>query len=317
MSLPRTVSLTRPAPSLPLASAALRLDNHPNMPDLPPPQNNAKPDEPNLWVQRANACTRFGYGLGKLVLLGMTMLSIAGLAFNAGEGSLTLLSAWTGALAYMLGIYFIFSGGIDILTGLLAWFGKGSTESFVSPYHASSITIFWQRWAVPTACPLAETSTARHPQHKVGNMLLIIFVAALWHGVSWLNVLAWLALHGALLLWERWSVAHRGLQLLPNYVRVLLTFFVVMLTWVVFRTPSLDQALNYGAALCGRTTVYETALLLQARILTDYHLVTLVLGTCIVWISPPTNDWLRVVTRRKAIGGLLLASLAVISFFTH
>lgn len=266
---------------------------------------------------RANACTRVGYGLGKLVLLGMPMLDVADLAFSAGNGSLTLLSAWTGALAYTLGLYFAFSGSIDIVAGLLPWFGLCFTERFAAPYHAGSITTFWQRWAMPVACASADASTAPPHSGMMMNMLVIVVFAALWHDISWLNVLAWALLHGALLLWERWSIAHRALQRLPSYVRVLLNFFAILISWIVFRSPGLDQALHYFAALCGRATIYDTALLLQARILTDPHVFVLVLGSCIVWLSSPTHDWLRVVTRRKAVGGLILSILAVIALFTR
>src|SRR5580693_3554029 len=58
----------------------------------------------------------------------------------------TLPTAWLGALAYSLQIYFDFSGYSDMAVGLARMFNVQFPINFNSPYKATSIIDFWQRW---------------------------------------------------------------------------------------------------------------------------------------------------------------------------
>ena len=55
-------------------------------------------------------------------------------------------TAWIGALAYTVQIYFDFSGYSDMAIGLARMFGFRFPENFDRPYSAVSMTDFWRRW---------------------------------------------------------------------------------------------------------------------------------------------------------------------------
>ena len=65
--------------------------------------------------------------------------------FAAGAGELNILSAWIAAIAYMLQIYFDFSGYSDMAIGLGHMFGFRFLENFRYPYISANIQEFWRR----------------------------------------------------------------------------------------------------------------------------------------------------------------------------
>ncbi len=73
----------------------------------------------------AEGLRRFLYGLAKKVLIANSMAVVADYVFALPGGSLTALSAWMGALCYLLQIYFDFSGFSDMAIGVGRMFGLG------------------------------------------------------------------------------------------------------------------------------------------------------------------------------------------------
>lgn len=88
---------------------------------------------------------RFIIGLSKKVLLANYMAIIADNMFQQNM-QLSVASAWLGAIAYTLQIYFDFSGYSDMAIGLGKMFGFNFPENFNFPYVAKSVTDFWRRW---------------------------------------------------------------------------------------------------------------------------------------------------------------------------
>ena len=95
---------------------------------------------------------------------------------------MTTATAWVGALAYTLQIYFDFSGYSDMAIGLGLMFGFRLPENFDRPYSATSITDFWRRWHMSLSrwfrdyvyIPLGGN---RHGAAQTYRNLIIIFVA--------------------------------------------------------------------------------------------------------------------------------------------
>ncbi len=69
-------------------------------------------------------------------------------ALAARGGPVDFFSAWSGAFAYMLQLYFDFSAYSDMAIGLGLMFGIHLPFNFNSPYKATSIIEFWQRWHI-------------------------------------------------------------------------------------------------------------------------------------------------------------------------
>jgi alginate O-acetyltransferase complex protein AlgI len=89
--------------------------------------------------------TWFLMGLAKKVLIADKLAPTADLAFHHA-GSLSAASAWTGLIVYSMQIYFDFSGYSDMALGLARIFSIRFPLNFDSPYKATSVTEYWQRW---------------------------------------------------------------------------------------------------------------------------------------------------------------------------
>ncbi|MCM1173567.1 MAG: MBOAT family protein [Blautia sp.] len=96
----------------------------------------------------AEGAWRFAAGLSKKVLLANHLAVVAEAAFGRGPGELSVILAWAGALAFMLQIYFDFSGYSDMAIGLGKMFGFAFQENFNYPYISCSITEYWRRWHI-------------------------------------------------------------------------------------------------------------------------------------------------------------------------
>jgi alginate O-acetyltransferase complex protein AlgI len=89
--------------------------------------------------------TWFLMGLGKKVLIADKLGPTADIAFK-NAGSLSSATAWTGLIVYSMQLYFDFSGYSDMALGLARMFSIRFPLNFDSPYKATSVTEYWQRW---------------------------------------------------------------------------------------------------------------------------------------------------------------------------
>ena len=89
--------------------------------------------------------TWFLMGLAKKVLIADQLAGVADNAFNSA-GTLTAYSAYTGLIVYSMQLYFDFSGYSDMALGLARMFSIRFPLNFDSPYKATSVTEYWQRW---------------------------------------------------------------------------------------------------------------------------------------------------------------------------
>jgi alginate O-acetyltransferase complex protein AlgI len=89
--------------------------------------------------------TWFLMGLAKKVLIADRLAPTANIAFR-NAGSLSAANAWTGLIVYSMQLYFDFSGYSDMALGLARIFSIRFPLNFDSPYKATSVTEYWQRW---------------------------------------------------------------------------------------------------------------------------------------------------------------------------
>ena len=89
--------------------------------------------------------TWFLMGLAKKVLIADKLGPTADIAFSHA-GSLSAANAWTGLIVYSMQLYFDFSGYSDMALGLARIFSIRFPLNFDSPYKATSVTEYWQRW---------------------------------------------------------------------------------------------------------------------------------------------------------------------------
>jgi alginate O-acetyltransferase complex protein AlgI len=266
----------------------------------------------------ARGTALFGLGLAKKVLLANACGLLADVIFAAGSRS--CLDAWIGLLAYSFQIYFDFSGYSDMAIGLGLMLGFTFPKNFDSPYRSASITEFWQRWHLSLSNWLRDYlyvplgGNRRGPSRTYVNLAMVMLLGGLWHGAAWTFV-AWGALHGAALACERalgkQSLYHRW----PRAVRVAITFTIVSIGWVFFRSDSISDAGSFLASLVGLAADAPANTLLSGMTHQPWLLAWLATAAVVTWAAPQSWDWTRRITapRGAALIGLFWISLLLLA----
>jgi alginate O-acetyltransferase complex protein AlgI len=241
--------------------------------------------------QFADGMARFTIGLGKKVILADAVAPIADLAFSTPDPSMGL--AWLGAVAYMLQLYFDFSGYSDMAIGLAKMIGFKFPENFDTPYISRSITEFWRRWHISLSIWLRDYLYIPLGGNRLGeartyvNLMTVMVLGGLWHGANW-TFLAWGAWHGVWLAAERLTGMNRPGGGAVALVRTLL---VVLVGWVAFRAHTMGQAFDvYGGMLGLHGFAIPMDLAVQ---ISHESLVLLALAVVVAALEPRLNAWAK------------------------
>ncbi len=199
----------------------------------------------------------FIFGLAKKAILangiGEIHKTVAG-QVTAGEPT-AVLTAWIGAAAFALQIYFDFSGYSDMAIGLGRMFGFELKKNFDHPFISTSVTEFWRRWHISLGTWFREYvyiplgGNRRGRKRQILNLLIVWGLTGLWHGAAW-NFLFWGLYFGLLLIGERFLWG-KFLERLPLVVRHLYTLLVLQFSWPLFFSGGLGEALHYLAVMFG------------------------------------------------------------------
>lgn len=174
---------------------------------------------------------------------------------------------WCATFLFAIQIYGDFSGYSDMAVGMARLFGIRLTVNFRHPYFARSIPEFWKRWHISLTrwftdyvyIPLG--GSRRGTPRTLINTFVVFLVSGLWHGAAF-NFIFWGLFHALLFVPHIFSSAARSYRNAPearprDLPRMLLTFFLVLIGWVFFRSQSLTQAF---AVLCTMFTDFTPAL---------------------------------------------------------
>jgi alginate O-acetyltransferase complex protein AlgI len=250
-------------------------------------------------------------GLCQKVLIANVVAPVADHAFGLAPGALDVPTAWAGAIAYALQIYFDFCGYSNMAIGLAFLLGFTFPKNFNYPYVSRSITEFWRRWHISLSSwfrdyvyiPLGGN---RHGQAQtLRNLVIVFLLTGLWHGAAWTFVL-WGAYHGAFLLIERIGLG-KALEKTPAPFAHAYALLVVLFGWVLFRSPDLPHALAYYGAMFNPGGLHAPDIDLLV-LLNNETVLALLLGLV---FSAPTLPWLmdRIGARRLAPAGHLPEAL--------
>jgi D-alanyl-lipoteichoic acid acyltransferase DltB (MBOAT superfamily) len=195
-------------------------------------------------------------GLFKKIILADNLAIFVENGFS-GSQSLEFFASWLTSLSFTFQIYFDFSGYVDMATGIALLFNIRLPVNFNSPYKATSIINFWQKWHITLANFLTNyiyfpwvKSLRKVNFLKIMAIIFFVFlIAGIWHGPSWLYVVFG-ALHGFGLI-----VNHVYRKLFDyrfnKYIACFFTFNYINLTFVFFRSNNLDNALNIINGMLG------------------------------------------------------------------
>lgn len=178
--------------------------------------------------QISSGINRFIFGLGKKVLIANTVGQTADTIFNASSQEINILSAWIGAISYMLQIYYDFSGYSDMAIGLGKIFGFEFQENFKYPYGAVSIKEFWRRWHISLSGWFKEYLYIPLGGNRKGkirtsiNKFIVFFCTGFWHGANWTFII-WGLYHGF------FSVIEEYVTFIKKYLKYLHIFIQCLL----------------------------------------------------------------------------------------
>jgi len=190
----------------------------------------------------------FSIGLFKKVIIADTFAIWATAGFDTAT-TLNLLEAWIVSLSYTFQLYFDFSGYTDMAIGAALLFNIKLPINFNSPYKATGVIDFWQRWHITLSSfitiyiytPLVK-SFNKLTFHKAMIATIVTFlIAGLWHGASWMFVIFG-GLHGlALVINNYWKKTKIKMNIILAWF---ITFNFVNITFVFFRANEWDDAIK-------------------------------------------------------------------------
>ncbi len=199
---------------------------------------------------------RFACGLGKKVILANICGKIVSeVIANQASYGMSVFGGWYMAFLYSLQIYFDFSGYSDMAIGMGRIFGFRYAENFNYPYMSQSISEFWRRWHISLGTFFREYlyiplggNRVSVPRH-VFNLLVVWGLTGLWHGAN-INFVVWGLYYFVLIALERF-VFKKALAKVPPFLRIVMTYVLVLVGWVIFYFTDTAELLRYLGSLIG------------------------------------------------------------------
>lgn len=186
----------------------------------------------------------FSCGLVKKVLIADTFGKAASWGFSNIE-LLSSMDALLVSLCYTFQLYFDFSGYSDMAIGISRMMNIELPQNFNSPYKATSIIDFWDRWHMSLTRFLREYvyfplgGSRKGKMRTYLNIMVVFLVSGIWHGANW-TFIVWGLLHGALNCITR--VFKDVWGKIPKIIRWFCTFLTVNFLWIIFRAKNLIEA---------------------------------------------------------------------------
>ena len=181
-------------------------------------------------------------------------------------GSTLLLAA----IFFTFQIYGDFSGYSDIAIGTAKLFGIKLMRNFNVPYFSRDIAEFWRRWHISLTTwfrdyvyiPLGGSRVSK--AKVIRNTFVIFLLSGFWHGANW-TFIAWGAYHAVLFLPLILTGKNRKYtnqiaegRILPAWKEVgqmFMTFFLVVVGWIIFRSTGMPSTFGYFKGLLHFETI--------------------------------------------------------------
>ena len=265
------------------------------------------------YAQAVDGMRQILWGLFKKIVVADNCATYVDQVFGdigAHSGSTLLLAA----VLFTFQIYGDFSGYSDIAIGTAKLFDIKLMRNFNVPYFSRDIAEFWRRWhislttwfrdyvyiplggsrpALPVRLEVkGERLKARYTKWiAVRNTFIIFLLSGFWHGANWTFVL-WGAYHALLfvplLLMGKNRRYREDDQTWRDIPRMLLTFVLVLIGWVLFRSPDMASCIAYLAR------IYQTGIWSMPLVENALHLAV----TGIAILVMLTMEWRRQLPNR-------------------
>lgn len=160
------------------------------------------------------------------------------------------ITCFIASIFYSLQIYGDFAGYSLIAIGVGRLFGYNLINNFKRPYLSQSVTEFWKKWHISLTrwlkdyiyIPLGGNRKGKSRTYT--NIMATFIVSGLWHGAN-MTFIVWGALHGLAQCIERFfGFGAKSSGKTIAFIRFIVTFLIVNFAWILFRMPTLKDALQ-------------------------------------------------------------------------
>ena len=195
---------------------------------------------------------RFILGLSKKVLLANVLYEL--ISAYKSAANVSVLFVWLYAAAYVLHLYFDFSGYSDMAIGLGRIFGFHFIENFNYPYISASVTEFWRRWHMSLGSwfrdyvyiPLGGNRVSKAKWFR--NIFIVWLLTGLWHGAAWTFIL-WGLFFAVFLTVEKLWYGEALAQ--TRFLKHLYVLLLITVSFVIFDAASVSDAFRTIGSLFG------------------------------------------------------------------
>ncbi len=193
---------------------------------------------------------RFIYGLSKKMIFSNTFALVTDSIFAYDVEHISVMAGWLGVISYALQIYYDFSGYSDMAIGLGKILGFTFLENFNYPYISSSVTEFWRRWHISLSSwfrdyvyiPLGGNKKGEYK--TIVNIMIVFALTGFWHGAAY-QFMFWGIYYGIIRVFEMKLFKKQNATGIKKVALHFYTIIVVLIGWVIFRSPDINYALSY------------------------------------------------------------------------
>jgi len=146
------------------------------------------------------------------------------------------------------------------------------------------------------------------------NLGIVFLLCGLWHGAAWTFVI-WGLYHGLLLILERALGRRTFYAGLPESMQIVLTFILISIGWVFFRSPTLTDALHRLIIMFTGAPARGGAGLLTGQLWTRGPVTTMILCAILAFQPRQGCDWIKDLTWVKILVLAILFALALATLF--
>ena len=264
----------------------------------------------NINVENfAKGMRRFILGLGKKILIANTLGELCDIFKQSDDKS--VLFYWLYAVAFMLHVYFDFSGYSDMAIGLGKIFGFNFWENFNYPFISKSATEFWRRWHMSLGTWFRDYVYIPMGGNRVSkpkwffNIFVVWFLTGFWHGAAW-TFIVW-GLYFAIFLILEKLLYLKYLEKSKILSRVYL-LVVVGISFVIFNATDIKEAISYIGGMFGAGGVP----LVSTEFFYYLKSFGITLGIGLIGCTPIVKKTVEKI-KGNAIGGKIIAVIEPIS----
>lgn len=224
------------------------------------------------YAKAVDGCRQMLWGFFKKMVVADNCATVVN-EYWGGYSSLSGLTLFIIGVMFTFQIYCDFSGYSDIAIGCARLFGFNLMRNFNFPYFSRSIPEFWRRWHISLTTWFRDyiyfpLGGSRCDKWKIiRNVYIVWGVSGLWHGADWTFV-CWGLFHATLLAvynilgintkYKNVVAYGKWLPNIKEVMQMVLTFFLAVIGWIIFRSESMTQAVEYLSRMF--TTMFD-----------DYH----------------------------------------------